>query len=94
MRLFGITMLVVGILWIVWDAASGFVTAQHSMWIWQSQQMPTGEKITRSQASGAMRELSLALKDRHRIVVIPALLMLVGGFTAAFGRSAPRHQAP
>jgi len=94
MRLFGIALLVVGFLWIAWDAASGFVTDQHSMWIWQSQHMPPGDTLTRSQASGAMRELSLALKDRHRVVFIPALLMLVGGLTAAFSRRTQRHDTP
>ena len=94
MRLFGVALLVVGFVWIAWDAASGFVTDQHSIWIWQSQHMPPGDTLTRSQATGAVRELSLALKDRHRVVIIPALLMLVGGLTAAFSRNSQRHDTP
>jgi uncharacterized membrane protein HdeD (DUF308 family) len=84
MRLLGLALLVVGFLWIAWDAASGFTTYQHSRWIWQSQHLPEGETIKRTDAIGAMRELSLALKDRHRVVVVPALLMLVGGMVTAF----------
>jgi hypothetical protein len=86
MRLVGIALLVLGFLWIAWDAVSGFVTYQHAMWIWQSQHMPPGETLTRSQASSAMRELSLALKDRHRVILLPALLMLAGGLIAAFSK--------
>jgi len=86
MRLLGIALLIIGFLWISWDAAIGFVSDQHSMWIWQSQHMPPGDTLTRSQASGAMRELSLALKDRHRVIILPALLMLAGGLIAAFSR--------
>jgi hypothetical protein len=61
-------------------------------WIWQCQHLPAGETIQRTHAADAMRELSLALKDRHRVVFIPALLMLAGGFAAAFSRKT--HDAP
>jgi len=54
------------------------------MWIWQSQHLPPGDTLTRSQASGAMRELSPALKDRHRVIPVPALSMLAGGLLPAF----------
>ena len=94
MRLLGILLLVVGFLWIAWDAASGFVTDQHTMWIWQSQHMPPGDTLTRSQASGAMRELSLALKDRHRVILLPALLMLAGGLIAALSPRTHKHETP
>lgn len=79
MRRLGISLLVTGFLWITWDAVDSFVGYQHKRWIWQSQHLPAGETIPRTEAVGAMRELSLALKDRHRVVLIPALLMLAGG---------------
>lgn len=84
MRLFAIGLLVIGFSWTAWDAASGFVTDQHSMRIWQAQHLPPGDSVTRSEASGALRELSLALKDRHRVILIPALLMLTGGALGIF----------
>jgi hypothetical protein len=84
MRYFGIALLVVGFLWIASDAVVGFVGYQHTRWVWQSQHLPEGETIKRTEAVSAMRELSLALKDRHRVVVVPALLMLVGGMVTAF----------
>ena len=89
MRSLGIVLLVTGFLWIAWDVAGGFTGYQHVRWIWQSQHLPAGETIQRTEAVGAMRELSLALKDRHRLVFVPALLMLAGGFIAAFSRSRP-----
>ena len=35
---------------------------------------------------GAMRALSLDLKNRHREVLLPALVMFVGGFILGFSR--------
>ncbi len=93
MRLPGISLLVVGFLWIAWDAAESFVAYQHMRWIGQSQHLPAGETVQRTEAVGAMRELSLALKDRHRVVFAPALLMLAGGLMAAFGRRTQGHGA-
>jgi hypothetical protein len=84
MRYFGIALLLVGFIWIAWDAADGFVGYQHTRWVWQSQYLPEGETIKRTEAIRAMRELSLALKNRHRVVVDPALLMLFGGIVAGF----------
>ena len=92
MKLLGIALLVFGFLWLAWDAAIGFVTDQHTMWIWQSQHLPPGDTLTRSQASGAMRELSLALKDRHRVILLPALLMLAGGLIAAFSKRKQKEE--
>jgi hypothetical protein len=93
MRAFGIAMLVAGFLWIGWDTAIGFVDDQHTIWVSESQHMPPGDMLTRDQASGAMRNLSLALKDRHRVLFLPALLMLVGGLTATFSRSRQKEDA-
>ena len=86
MRYLGITLLVVGFLWIALDVADGFVGYQHMRWIWQSQHLPAGETIKRTDAISAMRDLSLDLKDRHRVVFAPALLMLAGGLAAGFGK--------
>jgi hypothetical protein len=86
----GIALLILGFLWIAWDAAFSFADDQHGIWIWTSQNMPPGDTLTRAQASASMRQLSLALKDRHRVIVIPALLMLGGGLAAALSR--PRSE--
>jgi hypothetical protein len=86
MKLLGIILLVVGFLWITLDVTDGFTRYQHSRWVWQSQQLPEGETIKRTDAVSAMRDLSLDLKDRHRVIFIPATLMLAGGLVAAFGR--------
>ena len=95
MRILGLSCLVVGFLWIAWDCADGFVGYQYVRWIWQTQHLPAGETIKRTDAAGAMRELSLDLKNRHRLVLIPALLMLAGGLVLGFRRSArPEKPTP
>jgi len=86
MRYFGFTLLVVGFLWIAYDVAEGFTDYQYVHWIWQTQHLPAGDMIKRTEAAGAMRALSLDLKDRHRVVFGPALLMLAGGLVAGFSQ--------
>jgi hypothetical protein len=78
-------MLVLGFLWVAWDAFDGFAAYQHTRWIWQSQHLQDGENIKRADAINAMRDLSIALKDRHRVILAPVVLMLTGGLVAAFG---------
>jgi len=90
-EIFGIILLVVGFLWIGWDTAFGFTEDQYVIWISQSQHLPAGDTVKRTDAISAMRDLSLNLKDRHRVVFIPAVLMLAGGLIAAFCR--PRGRA-
>lgn len=84
MRFLGITLLVVGFIWIADDVAMGFTDYQYIRCIWQTQQLPKGDTIKRTDAVDAMRNLSLDLKDRHRVIIAPALLMLVGGLVAGF----------
>lgn len=90
MKTIGLVFLVVGFIWIVHDTASTFVSYQHTRWIWQSKHLPAGESIPRSEAVSAMRELSLNLKNRHRVILIPTSCMLVGGLLIFFGRSDDR----
>lgn len=86
MRILGFSFLIVGFLWIVWDCAEGFVGYQHAHWIWQTQHLPAGDTIKRTDASGAMRALSLDLKNRHREILVPALAMFAGGLILGFSR--------
>jgi hypothetical protein len=41
-----------------------------------------------------MRKLSLVLKDRHRVIVLPAFVMLAGGLVASFSRDRPEAETP
>jgi hypothetical protein len=86
MRLVGFSMLLSGFLWIAWDCAEGFVEYQHALWILQTQHLPPGASIKRTDAAGAMRELSLNLKSRHREILLPSAVMLVGGLILGFNR--------
>ena len=87
MRTIGILLLIAGFLWIAGD---GFTNYQHARWAGQSQHLPAGETIPRAEAVRAMRKLSLALKDRHRLVLVPATLMLTGGLLVTFKGSTNR----
>ena len=92
MRLSGIALLIPGFLWIAWEATDGFVSYQHARWIWQTQHLPAGESILRIDAVGAMRDMSLALKERHRMILLPASMMLTGGLMAAFGKRREKNE--
>ncbi len=79
MRTIGFTILILGFLWIVLDCFGGFTSYQHMRWIHSSQNLPPGETILREEGVKASRELALDLKDRHRLILLPAGLMLLGG---------------
>ena len=83
----GIGLLVAGFLWLLIDAASSFTSYQHTRWIWQSQNLPAGDTIPRDTAVSAMRELSLDLKNRHQLVLLPGLVMITGGLLIFFGQT-------
>ena len=59
---------------------------QYTHWIWQTQHLPAGETIKRTDAAVAMRALSLDLKNRHREILVPALAMFAGGLILGFSR--------
>jgi hypothetical protein len=43
------------------------------------EKLPAGDPVARQEAVRVMRGLCLDLKNRHRLVIVPAALMLVGG---------------
>ncbi len=85
MRSAGLIALLLGFAWIAYDCLEGFTAYQHSNWIMSAQELPEGAVIPRDDASMALRETSLRLKDRHRIVLLPAVLMLAGGLMLSIG---------
>ena len=87
LRITGLVILLIGFLIIVLDTYCFFVGYQHATWIWHIQHLPEGTMIARDDAIQSMRDLSLKLKNAHRSVMIPALLMLIGGLIAGLARS-------
>jgi hypothetical protein len=79
-----------GIIWPAYDVAVGFTEHQYVAWVGYSKtRLPAGDPIARQEAVRVMRELCLDLRNRHRIVLVPAAFMLVGGLLAgARGRRA------
>ncbi len=86
MKGIGLKVLIAGFIWLMFDAVESFTSYQHTRWIWQSKHLPIGDSVPRDEAVLAMRELSLNLKNRHLIVIMPAGLMLVGGLLIFFAR--------
>ena len=79
MKAAGWVLLLLGFLWIALDCVSGFTQLQHTRWIAEAKQLPAGESVSREDASVAMRSLALSLKDYHRMLLVPAAMMLLGG---------------
>lgn len=76
----GYILLLGGFLWLAYDVAVGFADYQYLTWIGYSKtKLPEGDSIARRDVVGIMRELCLDLKNRHRVVIVPAVLMLAGG---------------
>jgi hypothetical protein len=85
MKSLGLVMLIAGYGWIGFHLFD-FTSEQHAMWVAQTGKLSNGKSVTRDEASGAMREISLALNTRHKRLAIPATIMFAGGLMAAFSR--------
>ena len=92
MKTIGLSLLLVGFSWVIYDAVSSFTSYQHMRWILQSKNLPAGESIPRDEAVSAMRELSLTLKNRHRLIIVPSSLMLAGGLLIYLRNSPDRSK--
>jgi hypothetical protein len=85
MRKLGIALVLIGFCWIIFSMFE-FTVYQYSLWMRHAKEMSV-ENVTRDVASSRLSELALALNKRHRIVMIPATLMLIGGLICAFQKS-------
>src|SRR3954463_8062316 len=80
MRTLGYILLIGGFVWLAYDVAIGFTEDQYAIWIGYSKtKLPAGDPVPRRDVIGIMRELCLDLKNRHRFVIAPGVLMLAGG---------------
>ncbi|PXA04261.1 hypothetical protein DDZ13_06905 [Coraliomargarita sinensis] len=70
------SLMALGFLWILGIALSSY---HHTAWMSHSQSLGTNEEVKRVEATRAMRELSLNIKDHYRIITVPASLILIGG---------------
>ena len=80
MKTTGTIIICIGLLWVIYDCCIGFTSYQHLNWIASSKRISDGESISRDEAVTAMRRMSLDLKNRHRIILIPTGLIVLGGF--------------
>jgi len=59
----------------------------HSLWIWNSQNLPDGEMILRSDAISSLREFQLKVNwIFRRMILLPTIAMFVGGLILGIGR--------
>ena len=72
-------LLLIGFVWIAGVCLDLFSAQHHSLWVWHSQNLTAGESIPRDDAVSQMRKLELAIQNVYQPLVIPALLMLIGG---------------
>jgi hypothetical protein len=79
MKTAGIVIACLGLLWVMHDCLIGFTSYQHLNWVVSSKHLSDSETISRDEAVTAMRDISLDLKNRHRIILIPTALMVLGG---------------
>ena len=67
----------IGFLWIATVCLDG--AKCYGLWMWHSQNLTAGEMIPRTDAVNQMKSLSLAVRDIYRPLVIPAVMILIGG---------------
>lgn len=86
MKALGIIMLVIGYVWIGCDIF-GLTSEPYTVATWQSKQLTkSGETVTLAEATNAVRDANAALGSRHKMLGIPASMMLVGGLLAAYSK--------
>ena len=93
LKTMGFLVVLSGFLWIMFDCVAGFTAFQHSYWWRRSGELPAGETIKRDRAIGAMRDISLRLNERHRDILLPALMMLSGSIVMLFAGGCSRGAA-
>ena len=90
MKRVGISMLVVGFCWIVLANVGEVFGGSYLQTMWHSQNLPvaqhlaSGDMILRADAARSLWKLRDDLRGTIRILLIPALMMLVGGLIGAF----------
>lgn len=82
MRKIGFTFLGLGFAWIVADCFLIYTARQYTLWMHYVQSIPA-EGLGKNEISRILSENNLTLSSAHRLILIPAAVMLVGGFFAA-----------
>jgi hypothetical protein len=96
MRRFGFVLLIIGFLWIALSIAA-FTMNSYMTTMWHSKNLPTaqhaasGDTILRDDAARSLWRLRDDLRTQRLELLIPALMMLVGGWMTA---STTPHAAP
>ena len=80
----------IGFLWIFGIAFSFY---HHTAWMAHSQNLQGKEEIKRIEATRALRDLSLNLKNYYRIILLPSGLILVGGILNGLNTSKQNQPA-
>ncbi len=97
MRSVGLLLLVIGFLWVLIDTQAGFVAYSYLSCVQHIKHLPEGDMVTRNDAGAAMRDLSLDLKNMHKAILMPVVLMFGGGLLTAFARRPKKvelHDSP
>jgi 1,4-dihydroxy-2-naphthoate octaprenyltransferase len=90
-RIFGVILVVVGFGWVAIGCMQ-FHTDQYVYWWRRSGQLAAGQLVERGAAVKAMADVALHLDEQHRVVILPALVMLSGAAAILFAGSG--HKLP
>jgi hypothetical protein len=90
-RIFGVILVVVGFGWVAIGCMQ-FHTDQYVYWWRRSGQLPAGQLVERGAAVKAMADVALHLDEQHRVVILPAFVMLSGAAAILFAGSG--HKLP
>ena len=86
--------MILGFLWIAAVSLDLFGSPQHTLWMWHSKNLPTGELIPRVNAVSSMREMALAIQNSYQPLIIPATMLLIGGILNGRKRREDIEPAP
>jgi uncharacterized membrane protein len=94
MKLTGLSLLVIGFLWIMAEITVGFTATSYTQSMWHQKNLSESETIPRSEAISALNSLTLHLKKQQSRIFLPAFFMLLGGIISTFAPSKKTQQSP
>ncbi len=86
MKIFGLCLLICGFVWTAIALLFLFTAANYAHGVYLASSLSGDYHITRSAASGAIRNMQLFADSQAKHCIIPCLVMLLGGLFAGLSK--------
>jgi uncharacterized membrane protein len=94
MKTIGLTLLILGFMWIMLEITVGYSVNSYTQSMWHQKNLSQTETIPRSEVISTLNSLTLSLKKHQSRIFLPAFAMLLGGIITTFAKPKQTHQSP